>query len=427
MNSSFVIGKIAGIEIGIHYSWLFAFVIITVFLGMSVYPSSYPHWSDVTHWAVGAVTAFALFVSVLAHELAHSFVALAKGIRVRSITLFIFGGASNLATDTQRPGDEFQISIAGPLTSLLIGGLALFASRSMAPVNPRDTLPLDAMLFYLGWMNLGVGVFNLLPGLPLDGGRVLRSIVWQATGKVELATIVAGRAGQIVGWAIVAYGVYVMFIRDNIFNGLWFAMIGWFLAGAASSAIRQARRRKVEGPAADVQVRQVMRPNPVVVGPDLSVYELVNECFRRLNCSAAPVLDGQGLYRHRYRGGRADGGRSRLAASCRPADHGLEPGDSQARRSGSRRIGADVGEGRNARCGGRRRKGGGGAGDNRPDGSDGPGRGPSYHDLAFVNGAPANTCHPRNPQIPVFTGMTVRRGSCFHGNDGRAGFPFSRE
>ena len=274
MNSSFVIGKVAGIEIGIHYSWLFAFVIITVFLGMSVYPSSYPHWSDVTHWAVGAVTAFALFVSVLAHELAHSFVALAKGIRVRSITLFIFGGASNLATDTQRPGDEFQISIAGPLTSLLIGGLALFASRSMAPVNPRDTLPLDAMLFYLGWMNLGVGVFNLLPGLPLDGGRVLRSIVWQATGKVELATIVAGRAGQVVGWAIVAYGVYVMFVRDSIFNGLWFAMIGWFLAGAASSAIRQARRRKVEGPAADVQVRQVMRPNPVVVGPDLAVYEL---------------------------------------------------------------------------------------------------------------------------------------------------------
>ena len=295
MNSSFVIGKVAGIEIGIHYSWLFAFVIITVFLGMSVYPSSYPHWADVTHWVVGAVTAIALFVSVLAHELAHSFVALAKGIRVRSITLFIFGGASNLATDTQRPGDEFQISIAGPLTSLLIGGLALFASRSMAPVNPRDALPLDAVLFYLGWMNLGVGVFNLLPGLPLDGGRVLRSIVWQATGKVELATIVAGRAGQIVGWGIVAYGVYVMFARDSIFSGLWFVLIGWFLAGAASSAIRQGRRRKVEGPAADVQVRQVMRPNPVVVGPDLAVYELVHDCFRRLNCSAAPVLDGQGL------------------------------------------------------------------------------------------------------------------------------------
>ena len=296
MNSSFVIGKVAGIEIGIHYSWLFAFVIITTFLGLSVFPDSYPQWAAVTHWAMAAATAFALFVSVLAHELAHSFVALAKGIRVRSITLFIFGGASHLATDTQRPGDEFQISIAGPLMSLLIGGLALFAWRSMAPMDTREAQPLDAVLFYLGWMNLGVGVFNLLPGLPLDGGRVLRSIVWQATGKMELATMVAGRAGQVVGWAIVAYGVYVMFARDSIFGGLWFALIGWFLAGAASSAIRQTRRRTaVDQSVADVQVREVMRPNPVVVGPDLTVDELVYDCFRRLNCSAAPVIDEEGL------------------------------------------------------------------------------------------------------------------------------------
>ena len=295
MKSSFVICTVAGIEIGIHFSWLFAFVIITMFLGMNVYPSSYPQWADTTHWAVGAVTAFALFVSVLAHELAHSLVALAKGIPVRSITLFIFGGVSNLGSDTQRPGDEFQISVAGPVMSLVVGGLALMAWRTLGPVNPRETQPLEAVLFYLGWMNLGVGVFNLLPGLPLDGGRVLRSIVWQATGKMELGTVVAGRAGQFVGWGIVAYGLYVMFLRDNIFNGLWFVFIGWFLASAASSAVRQTRRRPAERSATDVQVREVMQPNPVVVGPDLAVSELVSECFHRLNCSAAPVLDSGGL------------------------------------------------------------------------------------------------------------------------------------
>ncbi len=295
MKSSFVICTVAGIEIGIHFSWLFAFVIITMFLGMNVYPSSYPQWADTTHWAMGAVTAFALFVSVLAHELAHSLVALAKGIPVRSITLFIFGGVSNLGSDTQRPGDEFQISVAGPVMSLVVGGLALMAWRTLGPVNPRETQPLEAVLFYLGWMNLGVGVFNLLPGLPLDGGRVLRSIVWQATGKMELGTVVAGRAGQFVGWGIVAYGLYVMFLRDNIFNGLWFVFIGWFLASAASSAVRQTRRRPAERSATDVQVREVMQPNPVVVGPDLAVGELVSECFHRLNCSAAPVLDSGGL------------------------------------------------------------------------------------------------------------------------------------
>lgn len=300
MRSSFVIARVAGIEIGVHYSWPFAFILITLFLGLSVFPSSYPQWASVTHWAMGAVAALALFASVLAHEMAHSFVALAKGMRVRSITLFIFGGVSNLGNDTERPGDEFQISIAGPLMSLLIGGLALFAWQSMAPDNARDVQPLHAVVFYLGWMNVGVGLFNLLPGLPLDGGRVLRSIVWQATGKMELATVVAGRAGQVVGWGIVAYGVYVMISRSSLLDGLWLALIGWFLAGSASSAMRQTRtrRRQARGTAtnaASVEVRQIMRPNPVVVGPDLPVNDLVYECFLRLNCSAAPVLDGTGL------------------------------------------------------------------------------------------------------------------------------------
>ena len=302
MRNSFVIGKIAGIEIGAHYSWPFAFLIITVFLGLSVFPSSYPQWSTVTHWAMAAVAACALFASVLAHELAHSFVALAKGMRVRSITLFIFGGVSNLGADTERPGDEFQVSIAGPLMSLLIGGLALFAWRSMAPDTAREYQPVHALLFYLGWMNVGVGVFNLLPGLPLDGGRVLRSIIWQATGKMDLATNVAGRAGQVVGWGIVAYGVFVMISRGSLLDGLWLALIGWFLAGSASSAMRQTRRRRpARGGATYVvgepgaAVRQVMRPNPVVVGPDLPVHDLVYECFLRLNCSAAPVLDNNGL------------------------------------------------------------------------------------------------------------------------------------
>ena len=299
MRSSFVIGKIAGIEIGVHYSWPFAFLIITVFLGLSVFPSSYPQWATVTHWVVAAVAALALFASVLLHELAHSFVALAKGLRVRSITLFIFGGASNLETDTEKPGDEFQVSIAGPLMSLLIGGLALFAERSMAPETSREAQPLVALLRYLWLMNIGVGLFNLLPGLPLDGGRVLRSIVWQATGNMDRATTIASRAGQVVGWLIVAYGIYVMFDRGSIFSGLWLALIGWFLAGSASSAMRQTRRRRPAGRRGSggtgILVRQVMRSNPVVVGPDLPVHDLVYECFLRLNCTAAPVLDSSGL------------------------------------------------------------------------------------------------------------------------------------
>ncbi|MBA3825734.1 MAG: site-2 protease family protein, partial [Ktedonobacterales bacterium] len=252
MAGSFSIGRIAGIRIEVNASWLIILLLLTVSLATSWFPSAIPGMSFGLYLGLGFLAAVLLFVSVLLHELAHSLVARARGLNVSSITLFIFGGVSNLEQEPRTAGAEFQLSIVGPLTSLLIGGVMFAISR----VIPSGSHALLALLGYLALTNVLLGVFNLIPGFPLDGGRVLRSIVWGATGNLRTATRVATGVGQVVAYLFIGWGIIQVF-GGNLLGGIWTGFIGWFLLNAAQSSNAQSVLQNVF---AGVTVGQVMQP-----------------------------------------------------------------------------------------------------------------------------------------------------------------------
>ncbi len=283
MRSSFTLVRIAGIDVGIHYTWVLAFALVTWTLAEGYFPTTFPGWGAGTYWLVGAVSAVALFTSVLVHELSHSFIALARGQGVHSITLFIFGGVSNLKGEARRASDEFLVAVVGPLTSFVLAGLFWAIRRAVAPA---DT-PLGATLDYLAFINLLLGGFNLLPGFPLDGGRVLRSIVWGATGSVRRATQVASYVGQAFGLGLVLWGLFGV-LSGQILSGLWTAFIGWFLNSAAeSSRTEQALQENLAG----IKVAQVMDPSPPITSPRTSVYDFVFQHVLREGERAVLVMD----------------------------------------------------------------------------------------------------------------------------------------
>ena len=269
MKGSFRLGKIAGIEIGVHYTWLFAFGLVAWSLAEGYFPANYPGWALATYWIVGSIAALALFISVLIHELSHSFVALARGQEVVSITLFIFGGVSNLKDEAADARDEFLVSVVGPLSSFVLAGFFWGATRLI----PGSASPPDAILSYLAFVNLALGVFNLLPGFPLDGGRVLRSIIWATTGSLRRATQIASIVGQGIGFVLIFWGVSQMF-GGHFLNGLWIAFIGWFLNSAAEATRQQeVLRENLRG----LRVRALMDEDPPLSGPDLTVQEFIFE------------------------------------------------------------------------------------------------------------------------------------------------------
>jgi len=285
MRSSIRLFRIAGIDIGIHYTWIFIFVLIAWSLAQGFFPQAYPGWSTTTYWVTGFVASLLLFVSVLLHELAHSLVARARGLPVRSITLFIFGGVSNLEEEPQQPRVEFFMSIVGPLTSLVLAGICW----GIFQLVEGQSTPAAATLFYLALINALLAGFNLLPAFPLDGGRVLRSILWGTTGSLTKATNIAAISGRVFSWLFIGYGVYQLLWVGNLFGGLWIAFIGWFLGNAADTSRREVGlRERLTG----VRVQDVMDSNPVAVSPATSVWDLVRDTFRQYRRRAVPVSQG---------------------------------------------------------------------------------------------------------------------------------------
>ncbi len=285
MRSSIRLFRIAGIDIGIHYTWIFIFVLIAWSLAQGFFPQAYPGWSTTTYWVTGFVASLLLFVSVLLHELAHSLVARARGLPVRSITLFIFGGVSNLEEEPQQPRVEFVMSIVGPLTSLVLAGICWGIFQLISEQNT----PAVATLFYLALINALLAGFNLLPAFPLDGGRVLRSILWATTGSLTKATNIAAISGRVFSWLFIGYGVYQLLWVGNLFGGLWIAFIGWFLGNAADSSRREVGlRERLTG----VRVQDVMESSPIAVSPATSVWDLVRDTFRQYRRRAVPVSQG---------------------------------------------------------------------------------------------------------------------------------------
>jgi len=280
-GTSWRVGRIAGVEVRIDSSWAVIALLVTYSMYLRVL---FLYGSVSTVGAVGlAILAAVLFFgSVLIHEMAHALVSQARGIRVLDITLFLFGGATRARVESRGPGDEFLIAVVGPLTSGILA--ALFG---IVAGLGRDALsrPLAGTLGYLAWVNLLLAGFNLVPGFPLDGGRLLRSAIWKVTGSLRRATQIASGAGQAVGWLLVAGGVAYL-LAGNLAGGIWFAFIGWFLVQAARSSYQELQlRHMLRG----VEAHDVMAGNLLRIPPDLTLQDAVNDYFMRYDHGAFPV------------------------------------------------------------------------------------------------------------------------------------------
>jgi Zn-dependent protease/predicted transcriptional regulator len=301
-RSGFRVGRIFGIDIRLDWSWLLILLLVVWNLS-TTFSSVHPNWGAGLVWGTAIVAALLFFGSVLAHELAHSVVAKARGIPVQSITLFLFGGVSNIQREPESPGSEFAMAILGPITSLVIGGALLLVALagSGIQVTPSDATqvlkqmsPLLTMVVWLGSINVTLGIFNLIPGFPLDGGRVLRSILWAATDNLRRATRWAAWVGQAIAWLMIlagiamTFGVQIPFFGTGLGSGLWLAFIGWFLNSASAQSYRQVVVHDVlEG----VPVSRMMRVNPPTCSSGCTVGRLVHDHILGTDDQAFPILE----------------------------------------------------------------------------------------------------------------------------------------
>lgn len=284
----FKIGKCFGIPVSIDLSWFIIFGLIVVTLALGHFPQVYPQFSSATNWAAGVAAALLLFASVLIHELAHSLVAKREGIDVGGITLFVFGGVSNITREPVSPGDELKMAAAGPGMSFVLAGV-FWGLGKLAILTSLPTVVV-AIAGYLAAVNLILGIFNLIPGFPLDGGRVLRAILWAATRSVQEATRIASYVGQGFGYLFM-FGGFWMILGGGFIGGLWLILIGWFLSNAAHSSYQQLiLHRALEG----VPVDRVMTTDVPTVSPSTSIEDVVHDFFLQKDYSAFPVVeDGQ--------------------------------------------------------------------------------------------------------------------------------------
>jgi Zn-dependent protease/predicted transcriptional regulator len=282
MTSSIELGRIFGIRIGINWSWLVVVALITWTLAAGIFPESNPGLSDGTYIVLAIVAAALFFASLLLHELGHAVQARREGMEIEGITLWLFGGVAKFKGTFPSAGAEFRIAIAGPLVSLVLG--VLFVLAAWATPEPEEV---DAVVAWLGYINLTLLVFNLLPALPLDGGRVLRSILWQVRGDFRWATRAAATVGRGFGYLFIALGI-VMFVFQGSFSGAWLAFIGWFLLQAATAEDRYAMVSDTLG---DLRVRDLMVPDPVTVDADATLGQFMDDVAWGRRYTSYPVVD----------------------------------------------------------------------------------------------------------------------------------------
>jgi Zn-dependent protease/CBS domain-containing protein len=305
MRRGFHIGNIFGIKILIDPSWLFIFLLVTWNLTMAL-GRLHPDWDTGMRVALAVVAALLFFASVLIHELAHSGAAIAQGIPVENITLFLFGGVANIQREPPSPRAEFLITIVGPIASFLLGILFLLLGSLLGGVttmgDPEAIMaqldPFSTVLLWLGSINLILAVFNLIPGFPLDGGRVLRSALWAATGNLRTATRWASWVGQmvaalfIVGGVAMVFGAQIPFFGTGVIGGIWLIFIGWFLNNAALQSYRHV---VVQDLLAGVSVAQLARPDVLTIAPNTTVQSLVRERILGSDERAFPVVEADRL------------------------------------------------------------------------------------------------------------------------------------
>ena len=287
MKNTVRLGKIFGIEIRLDYSWFVIFALVTWSLSTGHFPMY--QWPVSVSWVVGILASLLFFASILAHELGHSFVAVRRNVPVRSITLFIFGGIAQISREPERPRDEFLIAIAGPLVSAGLGLLYL-AVPALLLSNPLE--PVAALGAWLGTINLSLAAFNLLPGFPLDGGRILRSIVWGRTGSFKRATQISTGAGQFVAYAFIFIGVG-LFFAGRLADGIWIGFIGWFLNNAAIASYQQVTlQEQLSG----ITARAAMMTDCPRVRRDLTLQQLVHDYLLKDAARCFPVVEDGSTY-----------------------------------------------------------------------------------------------------------------------------------
>ncbi|MEO5864712.1 MAG: site-2 protease family protein [Nitrospiraceae bacterium] len=287
IGQSIRLTTIRGIGVGLHYSWFIIFFLITFSL-TTRFASEHPHWTTVEHYTVAIATSLLFFISILLHELAHSFVALAKGIPVRTVTLFAFGGVAQIGREPDRPLTEFQIAIAGPIASaLLAAGFWVVAYLAGGQVEH-----LSALAGWLASINLMLAVFNLVPGFPLDGGRIFRAVLWHFTGNFSKATRIAAGSGQLVGYGLILGGIWTGLITGSWFSGLWLAFIGWFLLNAAQESVLQV---SVQSDLSGLVAEDIMTRDCPTVSGRMSLAELVQEHILKTGQRCFVVAEGSRL------------------------------------------------------------------------------------------------------------------------------------
>lgn len=282
MNPTFQLGRIAGIRIGINWSWLIVFALIVWSLAAAVFPSQNPGFSDGEYIAMAVAAALFFFVSLLLHELGHALQAKRDGLEIEGINLWLFGGVAQFKGGFPSAGAEFRVAIAGPLVSLALGVLFVLAAAFLGLPNA-----VDGVVAWLGFTNLILLAFNLLPALPLDGGRVLRSALWYFRGDLQWATWVASGVGRGFGFLFIGLGLF-MLIVEGAFSGAWLAFIGWFLLQAATGEARYvATKQALDG----LLVRDLMIRQPVTVDADLTLGQFMDDVAWSRRYTTYPVLE----------------------------------------------------------------------------------------------------------------------------------------
>ncbi len=304
MRNGIRLGRLFGIQVTLDFSWVVVFLLVCWNLTM-VFATWHPSWSFLESVLLAVAAAGLFFASVLAHEFAHSLVAQSYGVGVSEIRLFLFGGVSNLEREPPSPEAELATTIVGPVTSIGIGASMLLVARLFMPASTPNhfveaiasTSALGTLLVWLGAVNVGVGIFNLIPGFPLDGGRILRALIWAATRDLRRATLWSTTVGQIVGFSFVFvgaatfFGVHFPFLGQGAASGLWLAFIGWFLASSARTSYRNVfLHDALEG----VHVRELMRRTRFVMPTETNVGEAMRQWFMRSSEHAFPVVDASG-------------------------------------------------------------------------------------------------------------------------------------
>lgn len=282
MRDSFSLGTIAGVKVGLNWSVLLLLALLMWTLATGIFPETNPGLSDNAHFGMAVVAALAFFASILLHELGHAVQARRDGMEIDGITLWLFGGVARFAGMFPSPGAEFRIAVAGPLVSLALGGG--FVGIALIPGLPE---PVNAVCAWLGFINLLLLAFNLLPALPLDGGRMLRAGLWRWKGDLRAATRLAATGGRFISFGLIGLGI-AMFILQGTFSGLWFAVIGWFLLQASAAEARAIMR---PDPLAGLRVSDLMVTDPVTTTPDETLDRFADRTAWEHH-TAYPVVDG---------------------------------------------------------------------------------------------------------------------------------------